>query len=318
MTSLKNKLKNEKTKRWIILGVIVFLVLVAILTPIVFPNTQFEVIIASTIGRFFNLFHFFQTSYMMLLESFAILIFVWIISQLLALIIKVLTRKNNRSITISHMLVNISKALATFIAGILILNTWGVQMPTILAGLGIIGLALSFGAQSLIEDILSGLILISENQFCVGDIIQIAGFRGTVISIGLRTTRIEDINGDIQIINNSDIRNVINTSANLSPVYCDISIGYGEDLKKVEKIIMDNLPKIKQQIPAIQEGPWYKGVQSLADSSVVIRVFARADECHRIQSNRDLNRAMKLLFDEYKIEIPFPQIVVTQAKQPKE
>ena len=106
----------------------------------------------------------------------------------------------------------------------LVLSAWGVQTPTLLAGAGILGLALSFGAQSLIEDVIAGLFIIFEKQFQVGDIIQAHSFRGKVTEIGVRTTTLVDVNGDVLIINNSDLRQTINTSANLSPAICDISI----------------------------------------------------------------------------------------------
>jgi small conductance mechanosensitive channel len=103
----------------------------------------------------------------------------------------------------------------------------------------------------------------------------------------------------------------------LSPAICDISITYGENLEKVETIIKNNLAKMKQDIPDIAEGPYYRGVQSLGDSGVVIRVFAKTEESKKYQVMRDLNRAMKLLFDKNQIEIPFPQMVVHMSEPEK-
>jgi len=204
------------------------------------------------------------------------------------------------------------------IAGVfLILNAWGVETRTLLAGAGILALAISFGAQSLIEDTISGIFLLFEKQFAVGDVVQVGDFRGIVKSIGLRVTKIEDINGDLKIINNSDIRGAINTSAAPSPAICDISISYDQDIRKVEEIILANLPGIQSRIPDIVEGPFYKGVQKLADSAVVIRIYARCPELKRYQVMRDLNREMKLLFDEYGIEIPYNQLVVHMNKEEK-
>jgi len=190
------------------------------------------------------------------------------------------------------------------------LSAWGVQTPTLLAGAGIIGLALSFGAQSLIEDIFSGLFIIFEKQYAVGDIVQIEDFRGVVKEIGLRVTKFEDLNGDIKVINNSDIRGAINTTTSLSPAVCDISISYKEDINKVEKIIVNNLEKIKSNLPEIVDGPRYLGVQKLADSSVVLRVVAFSNEKDKYVVMRGINKELKLLFDKFKIEIPFPQLVI--------
>ncbi len=184
-----------------------------------------------------------------------------------------------------------------------------------LAGAGIIGLAISFGAQSLIEDIFSGLFIIFEKQFSVGDVIQIGDFRGVVKEIGIRITKFEDISGDLKIINNSDIRGAVNTSVSLSPAICDISISYSADIEKVETLIKDNLKEIKKNVPGIKEGPFYFGVEKLGDSSVVLRVVAKTDEQKKYQVVRGLNRELKILFDKNKVEIPFPQIVVHQDKK---
>ncbi len=315
MKKWKNYQKNEKVQIITVTAVITVFLLLGMLVPIVFPGTVFANIISNSVGKFFNLIDFFTNNYVVLLESLTILIFVWILNKLMLLIVSVFTRKGARSETIGNLLKSVVKYLSVIIAVFLILSAWGVQTPTLLAGAGILGLALSFGAQSLIEDVISGLFIIFEKQFSVGDVIQIGDFRGVVREIGIRATKFEDLNGDIKIINNSDIRGAINTSSQLSVAICHISIGYGEDIMKVEEIIKKNLDNIKQAIPEIIEGPFYKGVESLGDSSVVIRVQARVNEIKKYQAVRDLNREMKLLFDKYNIQIPFPQLVVHQESK---
>lgn len=317
LKNFKNKTKKEQFRIIIIVSIIFILIFLGVATPFLFKDTVFADVISNSIGKFFNIVKFFSDNYVNILESFTIIIFMWIINQILKFLVLILTRKGHRSETIGDLLISVIRYSSVIVGLFLILSAWGVQTPTLLASAGILGLALSFGAQSLIEDVLSGLFIIFENQFQVGDVIQIDDFRGMVMEIGIRTTKFEDVNGDIKTINNSDIRSVINTSSHLSPAVCDISIGYDEDLKRVEKIILDNLPNIKKEIPEIQEGPYYKGVQSLADSSVIIRIYAKAEESKKYQVTRDLNRAMKILFDENKIGIPFPQIVVHQAEDKK-
>lgn len=315
--NFKSKSKKEKTRIIVTASIIFVLLFLGIATPFIFQGTLFDDIISNSIGKFFNIVKFFADNYVNMIESIAIIIFMWIINQVLKLLVRVFSRKGHRSETIGDLLVSVIRYSSVIIAIFLILSAWGVQTPTLLASAGILGLAVSFGAQSLIEDVLSGLFIIFENQFKVGDVIQIDEFRGMVTEIGIRTTKFEDINGDIKTINNSDIRSAINTSSHLSPAICDISIRYGEDLKRVEKVINDNLAKIKKDIPDIGEGPYYRGVQSLGDSSVVIRIYAKTEESKKYQVSRDLNRAMKILFDENGIGIPFPQIVVHQAEAKK-
>jgi len=314
---MKFKDRSPKGKRSIIIviAIVFVLLLVSILGPIIFPNTLFSNIIENSVGKFFNLFNFFKNNYVIIIETMAIIFFMWLIDKVLLLLVSLLKIKTLRGTTIANLVNSTIKYLVFLIAVFLILSAWGVQTPTLLAGAGIIGLAISFGAQSLIEDIFSGLFIIFEKQFSVGDIIQIGDFRGVVKEISLRVTKFEDVNGDIKIINNSDIRGAINTTASLSKSSCEISINYSEDLEKVERIIHENLSDIKTKIPKIVEGPYYLGVQSLADSSVVLKLMALVNESDRFSVSRQLNREMKLLFDRNNIGIPFPQLVVHEGKK---
>ena len=315
MNPLKNKTKKDLKNIIVILSVVIILILVSILVPLIWPLSQFAAFIDATIGKFFNLFDFFKNNYVIIIESVVIIFFMWLISKALLLIISLLKVKSLRGNTIANLMNSTIKYLASIIAIFLILSAWGVQTPTLLAGAGIIGLAISFGAQSLIEDIIAGLFIIFERQYSVGDIIQIGDFRGIVKEISLRVTKFEDINGDIKIINNSDIRGAINTTSSLSKAICEISIGYDEDIEKVEKIIYANLEKIKESIPQLEEGPYYMGVQSLADASVVLRIVGMVQEHNRYNVARALNREMKILFDKNNISVPFPQLVVHEASK---
>ncbi len=317
MLKFKQRTKKEKIKIIVVAAAIFVLLFLAIATPYLFGGTVFEDVISNSVGKFFNIVKFFTDNYVNLLETATIIIFMWILNQVLKFLVLLLTARGHRGETIGDLLISIIRYGSLIVGLFLILSAWGVETPTLLASAGILGLAISFGAQSLIEDVLSGLFLIFEKQFSVGDVIQIGDFRGMVTEIGIRTTKFEDVNGDIKTINNSDIRSAVNTSSHLSPAICDISIAYGENLEKVETIIKNNLGKIKEEIPDIAEGPFYRGVQSLGDSGVTIRVYAKTEESKKYQVTRDLNRAMKLLFDKNQIEIPFPQMVVHLSEPEK-
>ena len=180
---------------------------------------------------------------------------------------------------------------------------------------GILSLIVGLGAQPLIEDIFAGIFIVFEHTFEIGDIIVVDGFRGTVKEMGIRSTKIEDAGGDVKVINNSDIRTLINMTSKLSTAICDISISYSADIEKVEKVIAANLPAIKKRHKSIVNGPTYVGVQSLSDSAVILRVIAECNETMRYQVQRDINRELKLIFDKNGISIPFPQIVVHQAEK---
>ena len=213
---------------------------------------------------------------------------------------------------IIDLVCSLVKYAAVIVLLFFILQTCGVDTTSILAGIGILGLIVGLGAQPLIADIIAGLFIVFEKIFDVGDIIVADGFRGTVKEIGIRTTQILDTGGNIKIINNADLKNIVNMTDQLSLAICDIGIEYGESLERVEAILKDNFDDIKKAIPDIKEGPFYKGVAELGDSSVVIRFAANCEEGARYQVERDMNRQFKLLFDKNNINIPFPQVVVNQ------
>ncbi len=213
------------------------------------------------------------------------------------------------------LLCSFIKYLAVLVLIFVVLKAWGVDTATLLAGAGILSLIVGLGAQPLIEDIIAGLFIVFEELFDVGDIIVVDGFRGTVKEIGIRTTQIEDAGGDIKVVNNSDIRTLVNMTSQLSLAICEVDIEYGESLERVEVMIKNNLESVKAAIPDISEGPYYMGVSALGASGVRLRFSAKCVESEKFQVERDLNRQIKLLFDRNNINIPFTQIVLHEAQR---
>lgn len=191
-----------------------------------------------------------------------------------------------------------------------VLSVWGVNTAALIAGIGILSLIVGLGAQPLIEDIIAGLFIVFEHVFDVGDIIVVDGFRGTVKEIGIRTTQIEDAGGDVKVVNNSDIRTLVNMTSQLSLAISEVDIEYGESLERVELVIRDNLESIGKNVPDIVEGPFYLGVAKLGSSGVTLRFTAKCPEMQKFQVERDMNRQLKLMFDKNDINIPFTQVVV--------
>ena len=191
----------------------------------------------------------------------------------------------------------------------------GVNTTTLLASAGILSIAVSLGAKELVADIISGLFIIFEGEFRVGDIITVGDWRGTVVEIGVRTTKIMDASQNTKVVRNSNVTDVINMTKRASYIWVDVGIEYSESLEHVESILAKELPKFRESIPEILAGPFYKGVVSLGESSVNIRIMVQCSEKNHAQVERDLNREIKLLFDHYDIGIPFPQIVVNQPLQ---
>ena len=250
-----------------------------------------------------------------LIRSVQIVVLAIVLQIVVSFLLMLTLKSSNRGITIAKLLSSFLKWALTIAALMFVLNAWGIDATTLLASAGILTLIVGLGAQSLVADIVAGVFIVFEGEFQVGDIVVINDWRGTVKEIGIRTTKVVDAGGNINIINNSEITTLINQTQEISLAKCKVGIEYGESLTRVELVIKENLDKIKENIPAIIEGPFYKGVDMLNTSSVDLLFVAKCKEEDIFQVQRDLNREFKLLFDENNINIPFPQIVLNQAKQ---
>jgi small-conductance mechanosensitive channel len=226
-----------------------------------------------------------------------------------------LRNADTRVQTVGRLVSNIVKYVAIIWALFRCLSTFGVDTTTLLTGAGILSVIIGLGSQQLIQDILAGLFIVFEGEFRVGDIVTIGDWRGTVLEIGLRTTKIESPGKDIKILSNSSISGVINMTKEYSFALCDVGIEYGESLERVEAVLAKELPLIADRLPSIKDGPFYKGVSSLGDSAVVLRIIAACEENDRLTLMRDLNREIKLIFDRNNINIPFNQITISKLKE---
>lgn len=288
-------------------------VFVAVFSNLLFGDSEFGEIINRTLGKFFDIGSLISNNYLRILETFTVLLFMWIIQRIYNAVVAILVPKKLQTGTTMLLLKSFVKYVIGFIGLIFILTAWGVDSVTLLASFGLIGLVVSFGAQSIVEDVISGIFLIIEKQFSVGDIIIIDGFVGRVTEIGLRTTKFLDIaNSDLKIVNNSQVKNVINASLNTSTAVTEVGIGYEEDLERVEKLIADEyIPNFKTKYKDLLEGDvLYLGVSALADSSVNLKLAAKVQESNRPKVSRLLNREFKLFCDRNKIDIPFPQVTL--------
>ena len=238
----------------------------------------------------------------------------WLISFVFRLAIQYFAKKSLRSQTIANMLAGAFHYLIVIIGIVWGLAILGVNTTAVLAGVGIIGLILGFGAQSLIEDIITGAFIIFEGQYVNGDIIILDDFRGTVRNIGVRTTTIEDAGGNLKVVNNSDIRNFQNRSRIQSLAICICAVAYDTDIRKLERVLADGLPEMYEKHRNLYlTCPRYLGVEQLADSGVNLKIVADVKEADVFIAQRQLNRDIWALFCEKGIEIPFPQVVVHQG-----
>ena len=246
-----------------------------------------------------------------LLTLLLMICLLWLISMVFRLIIQYFGKKSLRSQTIASLAAGAFHYLIVIIGAVWGLGILGVNTTAVLAGVGIVGLILGFGAQSLIEDIITGAFIIFEGQYVIGDIIILDEFRGVVRNIGVRTTTIEDAGGNLKVVNNSDIRNFQNRSRNSSLAICEVSVAYDTDLKKLDQVMKEGLPRMYEAHKDLYKAvPIFRGVIALADSGVNLRITAEVKEEDVFVAQRQLNRDVWALFTEKDIEIPFPQVVV--------
>ena len=212
--------------------------------------------------------------------------------------------------TIFILLVNFLKWVVAIVAVFFILSACGLKTEFSAAGAGIVALVIGLGSQSLVADILAGIFIVFEGDYQVGDIVILDGWRGEIQSIGVRTTKLIDAGFNVKIVNNSEIKTIINQSKEVSLAKCYVATRYEDRIENIEAVIADNLAGIKDKIPAIIEGPYYKGVSELGESSVNLLFVAKCKEEDIYQVQRDMNREIKIMFDNNDIGIPFNQIVV--------
>jgi len=239
---------------------------------------------------------------------------VFLITEVLKYVIGFVAKKSRRAQTVSELLLSIIKYASVLIAICWTLSICGVNVAAIFASLGIVSLIIGFGAQSLIEDIITGIFIIFEAQYSIGDIIILDEFRGKVVRIGVRTTTIEDDGGNLKVVNNSDIRNFQNRSKNPSLATVLVGISYSTDIKYAEKVLEEAFVEMKEERSNLYiDVPKLYGVEDLADSGVILKIGVHTEESNIFASQRALRRDIKLLFDEKGIEIPFTQIVIHNA-----
>lgn len=246
-----------------------------------------------------------------IIKAIIIIGFLWAVNCILQLIFSLFRGKKGRTITLVTVIASLVKYIIVIVGLCWVLAVIGVNISTIFASIGIVALIIGFGAESLVADLVTGVFILFENQFNIGDIIEIDGFRGSVEAMGIRTISVRDTGGNIKIINNSDLKNIINRSEQGSVAISEVGVSYSTDLDELEKKIDGILVNIKEKHTDIFIGNIdYLGVEELADSSVVLKFKADVMEKDIFKGRRVLNKEIKCAFDREHIEIAFPQVDV--------
>ena len=222
-------------------------------------------------------------------------------------------RRRQRAETIGSVLRSIASAAIFVIAAMTVLGELGINLAPLIASAGIAGVALGFGAQSLVKDFLSGVFMIFEDQFGVGDVIDVGEASGTVEAVTLRVTRLRDLDGTVWYVPNGEILRVGNKSQNWSRAVVDIGVGYDEDLARAKRVlgeVAEDLWEDDDYRSVIIEAPEVTGVEALAPDAITLRVLVKTQPMEQWAVARELRQRIKARFDHEGIEIPFPQRVV--------
>lgn len=228
---------------------------------------------------------------------------------------KRLSVKNNKKYnTLMQVIIDCIKIIIIFLVVLSILSLYGIDVKAALAGLGIISVLIGLAFQDLFKDVIVGFSIIVEDYFSVGDTIEVAGFKGEVLHIGIKSTKIKRFDGPVMIISNRNIDKVINYTTTNSLAIVEIPVAYEENIEEVEKVLNNLFKKLSKELEHLQEDIQIWGVEELGDSAVVIKVAVKTDSLEQFDIQRKIRKAVKQEFDKKEIKIPYTQIEVHNGK----
>jgi len=199
----------------------------------------------------------------------------------------------------------------------MILGVWGIDVAPLLAGAGIFGLIVGLGAQGLIRDLLAGISIVFENYFDIDDIVEVKGFKGRVIEIGLKSTKILGWNGDVKIFTNGDIVEITNFSKYPTVAYVDLEISARHNIDGVISLLEENLDELKAIYSQIIEGPNVIGVMAVGAIGSVLRITVKTLSEEHYAVERGIRKFTKELFEKHNIEFSIPRVVLHSDKNIK-
>ncbi len=245
-----------------------------------------------------------------------------LISRQLERLVKVeeyatVNEREQRVKTLTTILRRTGLVLIAAIAAVMILSELGLNVGPIIAGAGIAGLAIGFGAQTLVKDIISGFFILLENQFTIGDVISVGGISGGVEKMTLRATFLRDLEGTLHVIPNGKIRILSNKTKGWARAIVDVGVAYKEDVDRV----LATLERIGQEMwhdegcrPLLLEEPAVSGVEELGDSAMTLRIMVKTQPGKQWEVSRELRKRIKETFEEEEIEMPYPtQVRITHV-----
>lgn len=231
------------------------------------------------------------------------------------------TRRVQRAEALGALAVSIARVVVWALASLTVLGTaFGISLAPLIAGAGIIGVAVGFGAQGLVRDLITGIFMLAEDQYGVGDIVDVGPATGVVEGVTLRTTRIRDVTGTLWHVPNGEITRVGNMSQEWARALLDIGVGYGTDIEAASELILGVATEMagEEAFEAVfLDTPEIWGIENLGDDSIDIRLVVKTEPGQQWAIARELRRRIKHAFDAAEVEIPFPQRTVwLRTEQP--
>ena len=237
-------------------------------------------------------------------------IFYKVIRRIIVRVFNVKTKKikQKKQITLMNFFINVLRVITLIITALIILEIYGFKTSTIVASLGAVTVVIGLAFQDILKDFIAGISFIFEDSYNVGDWVTINDFKGEVISIGMKTTRIRAYEGEILIINNGSITQVINHTAANSLAIVDVNVSYDSDIDKVEKVLNELCQNIK--LDNLKGNIEVLGIEKLGDSAITFRITAEVEAGTQYSTQRKIRKEVKLILDKNNIEIPYNQLVV--------
>jgi moderate conductance mechanosensitive channel len=230
-------------------------------------------------------------------------------------------QREQRALTLAGIFKSVSKIVIVLVAGLTVLDILGINTAPLIAGAGVAGLAISFGAQNLIRDFISGFFILLENQYKVGDVIRAAGVSGQVEDMNLRITVLRDMEGVAHFIPNGEIKVVSNLAKEWSRAVINVGVAYKENLDRVVAVL-NTVGQELSRDPVFGQGilepPQVLGVENFGDSQVTLRIVAKTRPLKQWETARELRKRIKAAFDHEGIEMPFPHRVVYSRARPEQ
>ena len=241
-----------------------------------------------------------------------VLIFYRILKKIIKKIFNFKTKriKHNKQITLMNFFINVARVICFVIAAVIILGIYGVETSAIITSLGAVTVVLGLAFQDLLKDFIAGISFILENSYNVGDWVTINGFKGEVVSLGMKTTRVKAYEGQILIINNGAITEVINHNAANSLAIVDVRIPYEADTEKAEKILSDLCTRLQGELKKLKGKVELLGIEELDNNALVFRITAEVEAGEQFGVQREIRKQVKLELDKNKIKVPYDQLVV--------